>query len=442
MTIRPYQRDGALWLASARRRYLADDPGLGKSLQAITAADKVKATRVLVVCPASVVPVWAAEFRKWQAIDRKITVVDRPKVLDTLDYKGVTICSYERAEMVSRHLATGRVHVLIVDEAHFLKTRTAKRTRRILPLKGEALVSRADYAWFLSGTPAPNNPSEIWPVLRSCFPEVILDRHGKPMDFWAFAQRYCNVVNTGFGMQIKGGKRLDELRQRIAPVFLRRRVAEVLQDLPDMMWHDLPVAATMPEMGDTENAALVRRLEKAIDAGEWGKVEQLAAELGSYRRLVGLAKVDGVVSVLKDELDSGAVQKVVLWAWHRDVMGALALALADYGVESITGDTSPERRRTAVENFQSKPSIRVFIGQIRAAGTGLTLTAAHEEVFIEQSWSPMDNVQAAKRCHRIGQTRPVRVRVAYAAGSIDERIATALREKAEVIGRLFDEAAA
>ena len=157
--IRPYQREGILWLASATRRYLADDPGLGKSLQAVKAADKVKATKVLVVCPASVVPVWAAEFAKWQDIKRMVVVVDRPKVLDTLDYKGVTICSYERAELVSRHLATGRVHVLIVDEAHFLKTRTAQRTRRILPLKGEALVSRADYAWFLSVTPAANKPS-------------------------------------------------------------------------------------------------------------------------------------------------------------------------------------------------------------------------------------------------------------------------------------------
>ena len=433
---RPYQRLGIEWLASNRRAYLADEPGLGKSLQAVRACDAIGATRILVVCPASVVAVWASEFRKWQTIPRKIVTVTDVRTLLRLDFEGVTICSYDRANDVRRRLSPGKVHVLVVDEAHYIKTRTAARTKCILPLKGNSLADAADFVWLLSGTPTPNNPSELWAVLRSRFPQTILNARGLPMEFWEFARRYCLVKNGAFGLVIKGGRNIDELRGRISAIFLRRRVSDVLTDLPPMLWGDLPVTAVMPAMDDPEWAG---KVQAAMDAGRWREVERLATEQGSYARLIGMAKVDPVCDLLIEEMEAKAVGKVVVWAWHRDVIAAIVQRLEGYGVTQITGSSTPGQRASAVEAFQSPGGPRVLVGQIKAAGTGLTLTAACEEIFVEQSWVPADNAQAAKRCHRIGQDRPVRVRVAHVAGSIDERISTALREKSEAVEKLLDD---
>jgi SWI/SNF-related matrix-associated actin-dependent regulator 1 of chromatin subfamily A len=130
-----------------------------------------------------------------------------------------------------------------------------------------------------------------------------------------------------------------------------------------------------------------------------------------------------------------------VFAVHRDVISILASALRKkfgrFGVVTLFGGTPPRRRQENIDRFQTDPKCRVFIGQVVAAGTAITLTAAHDVLFAEASWNPADNAQAAMRCHRIGQDEPVFVRFVSAAGTIDERIQRVLRRKTETITQLF-----
>lgn len=411
----PYQREGAMWLADPTTRphkLLADEMGLGKTPQAIAAANMSGAQVVVVVCPASLVPNWRREIARWGR-------------------EGITwhVVSYDRAARGADLPAA--FDVLVIDEAHYLKNREAQRTKAIYGKGG--LAHRARRVWLLTGTPTPNNPSEMWTHLAALAPDAIPHPKtpGKAMPFWPFALRYCKTVETGFGVKIVGGKNLGELRERLAPFVLRRRKSEVLTELPPISFDTLPVEAQMPkEAGD--ELALVRCAleEKGVDG-----LAEVAPHVAQLRRLTGLAKVDGVVAWVRDFLE-GSDRKIVLFAQHREVIERLTGALGDQAVV-VHGGTPGAQRQAAVDLFQTHVGCRVFIGQIQAAGTGLTLTAASDLLFVEQSWVPAENEQAAMRIHRIGQTQACSVRFATIAGSIDEQIAAACARKLETIRELF-----
>lgn len=238
LSLMPYQETGAAFLASRRAALVADEPGLGKTAQAIGACDAVGATSVAVICPASVVDNWRREFARFGRAERRLDVL-----------------SYDKA--MRRGLPQPPYEALILDEAHYLKSRGAKRTKAVLGTKcdGAGLVAQARHVFLLTGTPAPNNPAETWPWLRALAPELILGPNGKPMGYWAFTDRYCKTVDKGFGPAIVGGKNLAELRDRIAPFVLRRRKAEVLPDLPSLRVDTLPLPAAGPLPEVTAGAA-------------------------------------------------------------------------------------------------------------------------------------------------------------------------------------------
>jgi SWI/SNF-related matrix-associated actin-dependent regulator 1 of chromatin subfamily A len=174
------------------------------------------------------------------------------------------------------------------------------------------------------------------------------------------------------------------------------------------------------------------------DALVEGSLRTDSIALARLRRLTGIAKAKATADLVRHELVCGALEKVVVFAHHSEVLRTLASALARFGVVTVDGGTSPSRRQTAIDRFQIDPATRVFLGQITAASTAITLTAASHVVFAEASWVPGDNLQAAKRCHRIGQTRPVLARFISLAGSLDEAITEVLRRKTRLLAQLID----
>ena len=158
-----------------------------------------------------------------------------------------------------------------------------------------------------------------------------------------------------------------------------------------------------------------------------------------FRRLCGMAKAKPVADLLYQELEDGGLDKVVIFAHHKDVVDLIARDLERFGVRTITGATPAKDRAAYVDHFQTDPSVRVIVANIVAGGVGITLTAAADVVFAEQSWTPGDNAQAADRCHRIGQTRRVRVRFMALAGTIDEAITQSLRQKIRMIREVLGE---
>jgi hypothetical protein len=385
---------------------LADEPGLGKTAQALMAASAHPGPHV-VVCPASLVENWTIE---WQKLGRK-----GPAPL---------AISYDRAARgfdLPKQIGT-----LTCDESHYLKNRTAKRTNAILFAPGN-LFDRAERVFFLSGTPMPNHPGELWTTCIKLAPKEF-EKDGKVLNYWQFESRYCRVRETPFGRQITGGKNLDDLKERMAKFTLRRTKAEVLEQLPPIRFDTLPVQAKMPK----DVPAELRKW--AAEDGTVEGLKKLSAHVGTVRRLTGMAKAEAVVDWAREWFDGGG-GKLVLFAYHRDVLAGLAHGLADLGVALIAGETTD--RQSQVDRFQNDENCRVFIGQIQAAGTGITLTASSNLVFCESSWIPAEDEQAAMRIHRIGQRDACLVRYATIPGSLDEQIQKAVMRKAATIAEVF-----
>lgn len=412
----PYQVDGARFLASApsKGRLLADEPGLGKTAQAIAACDALaEGAKVLVVCPASVKENWLREFTRFSDLPHQVYV--------------------ESYDAVARGKAGGEwFDVLILDEAHYLKNAKAKRTQAIFGKGG--LQETCDHVILLTGTPTPNHPAELWPALNAVMPDAILGKNGKPLPYWSFVQKYCKTRDNGFGIEITGGKNLAELRERLAPFVLRRKKADVLKDLPPIRFTELPLSSDfkMPP----EIAALIPEVEAALEKDGVDGLKAIAPHVAALRRITGLAKVGPASEWIKDQLDGG-MQKLVVFAHHREVLQALTVDAARQGIDyaCITGDTT--NRQAEVDRFQNIGRCRLFFGQIQAAGTGINLTAASDLLLVEQSWVPSDNDQAAQRVHRIGQSRGCLVRYAVLAGSIDERVTRVLARKMETVSALW-----
>lgn len=446
-TLYPYQIIGADWLSQARFRLLADEMGLGKTAQAVTACDAVGAERVLVICPAVARVNWRREFARWELFSRDFDVLvtgqDEPLAQRS------AICSFEYAtRYCGRLTACLEWDAVIIDEVHFLKSIDAKRSKAILGRGG--IVHHAKRIWVLSGTPAPNHVGELWTLLY-VFGATKLTQA-------TFIDHFCNTVDTGYGLQVVGTKRarISELRELLSRVMLRREKKTVLKELPPISFTDVTVEAGPVELGEEEMdfgqyvspdgsvstlkqtlAAEEELLTRSLD--QMRTLEGLASSVSTLRRYLGLQKVAPVAELVAEELESGLYEKVVLFAIHRSVIAQLEERLRQFSPVSIHGGTSPRLRQAAIDQFQDpKSSVQIFIGQIQAAGTNITLTAAHQALVVEQDWVPGNNLQAAMRLHRIGQTRNVQLRFVQLDHPLDARVTEIVKRKTRELAKIFE----
>ena len=445
----PYQVVGARWLAPRAQAVLADDMGLGKSAQAILGADLVAARDILIVCPAAVRVNWEREFEKFSPMGRPCTILWTGK--DRVPAGGVVIASYDWVTTNAHLLKTTAWDLLVLDEAHYLKERTAKRTRAVYGRGSRfpGLIASAKRCWRLTGTPAPNNASELWTHLFSA---------GATQEpFYDFMFRYCTGFQGSYGFQITGVKNAEELRALMAPVLLRRTKEEVMTELPPIRYQqvtverrDVDLAAVFKERPPQEVQEEIkvadqtlRQALEAVAAGpkgaeaELGVLESMGLAMTTLRRYIGMAKLPAILDLIEEELAAKQVDKIVLFGVHQQVIEMATKRLAKFGSVCIYGKTQPQLRQRAIDAFQTDPKCRVFVGNVQAAGVGITLTAGCEVGFLEQDWVPASNAQAAMRCHRIGQTRPVRVRVFSLHKSVDEQVQAALVRKARELTKIF-----
>lgn len=351
----------------------------------------------------------------------------------------VLLVSYDTAARRSSEWRGFYFDVMVGDEIHYLKTKSAQRTKAIYGPKCDGvggLVERAKHVFLLTGTPSPNNVSEIWTHLRAVFPEAITAKSGKPMSYWQFVDRFCVTVDNGFGIQIKGGKNLADLKARLAPHVLRRKKEEVLTELPPIRFDTMPLEVRLDALREAE-ANLPEGIAEALARDGVGGLQAIAGHVATWRRMVGELKVRPLAERILEELEGG-LQKVVVFAHHRSVLDGLQAALDGKAhALRVSGDTPSGVRDALVQAFQNTPGKCVFLGQIQAAGTGLTLTAASDLIFAEASWVPAENEQAAMRIHRIGQRNACLVRFATLPGSIDELIMKAVERKMKDIKEVW-----
>jgi SWI/SNF-related matrix-associated actin-dependent regulator 1 of chromatin subfamily A len=449
MELYEFQKIGAEFLSKRRVALLADSMGVGKTIQAIAASDLIHARRVLVVCPSVAKINWVREFEKWGRLGRTFRTLDTRK--DVLPPGISGIASYNIAsELPPSQL--GEFDLLVVDEAHFLKSHDAKRTKAILGKEG--LIHRAKRTWLLTGTPMPNHAAELWPML---FTFGITK-----LTYTDWVKRYCTYYRQGYRMNITGTnpKHTGEIRAMLGKVMLRRRKEDVLPELPPITFQNLMVPKApdidydiafpqysfppqkREELIDVleEQEARIRSVMEKMESvpTRLETIEAMAKSVAQLRVFRGLQKVPAIVDMVREELEANAYPKIVLFAIHRVVINQLRDELKDFHPLVLWGGITDKQKQQAIDRFQKQPKYRVFIGNIHAAGPSITLTAANQILFAEQSWTPGDNAQAAMRCHRIGQKNAVNVRVVSLEDPLDERIQTTLMRKTKEITEILD----
>lgn len=430
----PHQIEAAHFLADRKFALLASEPRVGKTGSAIMAADYVLADTILVVTTSSGRPVWRRAMVEWSPFGRKVQIVKDSIAADTQ----VAIVSWGAITQpaVRSALLRRQWEVLILDEAHFAKSFAAKRTQAVYGEYVEdrlhqeaALVKKAKRVWCLTGTPMPNSPLDLYPMLRALTPtrlqpDALLED--------AFRDRYTRwrpkKLNPWTTIKIvMGGRNGEELSERLKGLVLRRTQADV--GITEPVYEIMPLVTT---------AAMRRQAEGDIDkaavlaAAEAGSTKDLDMHLGPLRRLTGEMKAKGVVAAVAEEFECG-LDKIVLAYWHKDVGAALRDGLSKYGVVGIDGAASANDRESAEQRFLHDPSIRVFLGQIQAAGEAIDLSSAAELLFVEASFQPAHMKQMSLRITNHSQARLPRVRVAVLEGSLDEALQSILMRKWSVI---------
>ncbi len=473
LTYLPFQRAGVAYVVAHPNCIVGDEMGLGKTIQAIgriNADDSIR--RVLVVCPASLRLNWMRELQKWCVRSLSVGIAN-----EELPKTDVVILGYEGLSKFKTELRTAPYDLLIADESHYLKNPEAQRTIYALggkeskamasarfeqamgrkPEKDEVVERieiapiQARYRLFLSGTPILNRPIELWPILRSL---------GVFKSWRQYVTRYCSGHQGRFGWDVSGASNLDELQDILrSKCMIRRLKSQVLTELPakrravielpvngaaetvakenaayeasEAALADLRAAVEMAKASDNPNdySEAVKRLADAAQVS--------FTEMARVRHETSLAKVPAAVAFAVDVLEGGT-QKLVVFAHHHDVIDGIMAGLKDYNPVCLTGEMAPEDRQESVDRFQNDPTVRVFVGSIRAAGVGLTLTASSHVLFCELDWTPGNITQAEDRCHRIGQHNSVLIQHLVLEGSLDAKMAKALVEKTAVIDQALD----
>ncbi|MEE8607948.1 MAG: DEAD/DEAH box helicase [Nitrospiraceae bacterium] len=379
MKLYDFQRTGVEFLKAAPRRYLADTMGLGKTPQACVAAAELGSRNTLVVAPASALENWRREWDDWGPAE-----IPTVMSFDILRRYGPTSGAYD---------------LTIIDEAHYCKTPSAKRT------KAAMLVARqSPRSWLLSGTPMPNHPGELYAPIAALWPEELERRGIKTYAQWF--NRYCRWYATQYGPKVYGVKNAHEIREWQARAMLRRRVEDVALDLPPLRVH-------------------LHRLSipDTIVQGITGE------ETARQRRLLGSFKAPLIAKLIDGELADGAYKKIVLGAYHKDTLARFHKDLAKHHPTGFDGSTPVKDRQRILDAWTENEQSRILIVQQTTAGVALNMQAAPEIVLAEPDWVPDVNAQFIKRIHRIGQDKPCRARLFSVPGTLDDSIMSGLAKK-------------
>lgn len=434
LVLMPFQNDGAEWLANRRRGILGDEPGIGKTAQALRAADLVKAKRVWSWCPALGRTNWRNEYEKFG--------------LFVPEFRSQSFDMALNAD-IRREFLDFKPDVVVLDEAHYLKSREAKRTKTMYGqhCHNTGLLKDVPFVWRLSGTLWMNDITELWTHLRCDYPDLIM-LNGEPMDFVTFMARYTNfTVDFRSKFKILGNvkENLPELKRIIRTVMLRRKAVDVIKDMPPLFFGDIEIEAeelpdALKELLDhPEYRDLARVVDNALEDDAtplW--LDEDSIPLARLRRLVGVVKAPIVADIIADELHNNAYEKIILFAWHREVIDILESKLRPFGVGIIRGGQTDKVRDAMIHAFQNEKGCRAILVQIAAGYHTITLHAAHHVAMIEQAWTPDINFQAAKRAHRKGQTEAVRVRAFGLANTIDAGLNRVLVRKTRNMAELME----
>lgn len=389
----PFQKRGIEFLINKNGGMLGDEMGLGKTFQALATIESKHFLRILIVCPSSLKQNWRNEILRWISGSAHIQVLNAStkfNVVPLMDDNEVqqffVIVNYELLKKWSMWIQKQQFCAAIFDESHYLKNKKATRTKMALKI-----AKNIKFRILLSGTPISNRPYELWPQLCIVRPDLYNNR-----TFWRFVRRYCNAKQGPFGWDFSGATNLKELNHEIQHLMIRRRKQDVLQEFPSKQTKI--TYFTMPER---------KKYKKLLSLYYNAPSEDKIGLIHQIRQEISLCKREHFCKWVSDCF-LAKNKKLVIFTDYRDSASFLYKRFASVAV-LLTGDTPSDIRQGLVTKFQEEKKIQLFIGNIRAAGVGLTLTSASDVAFFEVCWSPSNMMQAEDRVHRIGQRHKVTV---------------------------------
>jgi superfamily II DNA or RNA helicase len=421
--LQPFQWAAVRYVLDARRAFLADEQGLGKTLEALAALEADNAYPAIVVCPASLKLNWQREAAKWLP-HRSIALTTgrggAPPVAD------IVIVNYEIVAAHREALGRRKPRALIIDESHYCKNPQAKRTQAVRKLAAGVTADGLRLA--LTGTPVLNHADELIAQLR------VIGRLG---DFGSGAR---------FSRQFQGDRSEERLHWHLRrSCFVRRLKRDVLPQLPAKRQVVVPIALSNdPEYRLAERDVIAWLRELPLDLSTLNariaatlRAERLA-QLGTLQRLAARGKLHGALAWIHDFLASG--EALVVFARHKEVQEAVLERFPD--AAHLLGRDSIVAREEAITAFQRPDGPPLIICATRVAAQGITLTRASNVAFLELEWTPAMHDQAEDRCHRIGQRDAVTAYYLLAAETIDETMAKLIQHKRGIVDAVTDGRAA
>ena len=425
----PFQNEAVDFVDKVGGRALIADPcGVGKTIEALGYAVFKEYKRVLIICPASVKQNWYNEIKKFAGIEAN-------NITETENRGGWEIIGYPNLTKYWDYIRKEEYDLVISDESHFLKSKTAIRTKKTFKI-----LKNAKNVIFLTGTPILNKPFDIYNIFNFI----------SPMPFWGnggFAERYCGLTRNPFGRwDYTGATNLGELKEKMS-FMLRREKKEVLPQLPDKTINVI----------ETEMKSWKDYREILADFKEWLKTNKLSDAALYAEALTKINYLKKVVVENKDLegqidnfLETG--RKLVVFSQYRGVLENLYEKVSykkndklkknpiyKYRDMSVvfTGSTPTKERQLIIDKFQKDDNCKIFFSTIQAGGVGITLTSADIVIFTDLSWSVVDHQQAEDRCHRITQKNNVNVYYLITPKTIEEKIWLLLKRKEVLINKIL-----
>lgn len=409
LTPRPYQLVGRDFLAARRHALLADEMRVGKTPQAILACAVVDAKRVITLSPAIAVPMWRFQFPVWYR-----EALNLPRAPDRL------CVSYEKALLMKNEILAQEWDVGIIDECQMAGNPEAQRTHMIFGPNG--LGWRCKQMWVLSGTPAPKHGGSLYPMLKAF--GVI------KISYQQFIQYFCRI--DWVSQRPVGTKedKIPELRALWQQIGLRRTRKEVAPEMPDIGFEflqiDLDAKVDLVSPGSLTDEELLAGMERHANVDREDRIA------------VAMAKAGPLLEEVEFALGNSLLTQTVIFGWHIEPLKKVVSCLTAMGFRAalLAGETSPAKRVEIQEKFRLG-LIDVVVGQIRACGTAIDLSAASHGYFLELDWLPGNNLQAANRLVAIGKNEKVTMDIATMPGSVDDRLQKILLQRARELSKLF-----
>lgn len=439
-----YQREGICFGLEHKRIIIGDEPGLGKTLQSIGIVDTANAYPCLVICPSSLKINWQREFEKFT--DKSALVLDN-NVRTTWGYllsmgvHQVAIVNYEslrkffvwdirggkqfRLKDVVFNPQIQAFKSIIIDESHRVKDPSAQQT-----IFTKGLSVGKDWCILLSGTPVVNRPEDLIAQLS------IMNRLGEFGGRAKFMADYCTDPK---GKTAEPAVPLSKLsRQLYDTCMIRREKAKVLPQLPDKTRVDLYIEISNDKEYNLAAEDLAAYLQEYTECTDWEIRRKMRMEalvkFMTLRSLATKGKIAQAVDFIRTFLDSG--KKLIVFCSLHEIVDELQKVFPR--AVTVTGRDSAVNKQASVDAFQNNPNVQLIICSIKAAGVGLTLTAASDVAFIELAWTYADCCQCEDRAHRIGQKDNVTCYYLLGRGTIDHTIYRLIHRKKSIANEIMN----